>query len=227
MNIKYFDKTGKEVVKGFSVNKSVFGARVNKALLEQYVFSYNSNKRQANAQTRDRGEVSGGGKKPWKQKGTGRARAGSSRSPIWRGGGVTFGPSNNRNYKKGLTKKMTKEAFRSAFSLAAKNSSVIALQDIELDKPNAKEIMKLLKSLNLSNKTIIVSAKTNNNMVMSIRNIETLSSKNINELNPYDILNAKTICILEEAFEYINNKWQTKPIRIRTKKIIKKKLKTK
>ena len=231
MKIKYFDNKGKELEKGYEVSKDVFGVKINEPILAQYVYSFNSNQRQANAQTKDRGEVAGGGRKPWNQKGTGRARAGSIRSPIWRGGGVTFGPSNDRNYKKALTKKMVKVAFRSALSLTVKNEKLAVIEKLNVEKMNTKAILNIFKSLLKNGNILLVQNGSNKELLMSVRNIQSIKLVNVKELNTYDILNAKQVVMMEDAIEYINKTWTGKNVRTKkttvNKEIVKKEVKEK
>ena len=146
MVAEYFDKTGKLKTEKFTLNDEVFGVKVNKTLLTQAVNTYLANQRQSNANVKTRGEVRGGGKKPWKQKGTGRARASSIRSPLWRGGGVSFGPKSTDNYKVSLSTKMVQNAIRSAFSLKASENAVVVYEDIDLGKEaKTQKLLKLLK----------------------------------------------------------------------------------
>jgi len=221
MKVKYLNNKGKNIEKGFEVPYSLFGGKVNKSLLSQYVFSYLSNKREANAQTRDRGEVSGGGRKPWNQKGTGRARAGSIRSPIWRGGGVTFGPSNDRNYKKSMTKKMIKRAFTSAFSLINKQEKFFVIEKLGLKEMSTKSIADIFNKLLKEGKLLLVQNGSNKELIKSCANIKNIQLVNVTELNVYDLLNAKSVCVIDDAMEYVLTKWAGKAL-IEKKKIIKK-----
>lgn len=220
MKVKYLNNKGKEIEAGYELPDSIFAIRINEALLAQYVYAHNSNQRQSNAQTKDRGEVAGGGRKPWNQKGTGRARAGSIRSPIWRGGGVTFGPSNDRNYKKALTKKMVKIAFRSALSLAAKENKLAVMEKLEIKTIDAKNILSILKTQLTNGKVLLVQNGSNKELIMSARNLKEINVINVKELNAYNVLNTKQIILLEDAVEYINSTWVGKSRKI--KKIVKK-----
>ncbi|CAG1771971.1 partial 50S ribosomal protein L4, partial [uncultured bacterium] len=138
MNLPVFNQKAKKIEE-IEVNDSVFNAPVNDKVLAQYVYVYLSNQRESNAHTKDRSEVRGGGKKPWKQKGTGRARVGSIRSPIWKGGGVTFGPTNQTNWKRKLTKSFKAAAFRNAFSKLNKAGLLNIIDGFEIKEPSTKE----------------------------------------------------------------------------------------
>lgn len=222
MKVKYFSNKGKEIEAGYELPDSIFAVKINEALLAQYIYAHNSNQRQSNAQTKDRGEVAGGGRKPWNQKGTGRARAGSIRSPIWRGGGVTFGPSNERNYKKALSKKMVKVAFRSALSLAVKENKLAVMEKLEIKTINAGNILNILKTQLKDGKILLVQNGSNKELVMSVRNLKEINVINVKELNAYNVLNTKQIILLEDVVEYINSTWAGKTMNI--KKILKKRV---
>jgi len=209
MLVEYFDNKGKEIKSKIELRDDVFGAKVNKVLLAQAVRTYLANNRQSNANTKNRGEVSGGDKKPWKQKGTGRARAGSSRSPIWKGGGVTFGPTNEINYKKTLTKKMRKLAMISSFSLQANEGNIVIFQDLKFEKPSTQDLVKVLGKLS-DEKVLLIQKDADQNLVNSAHNIESLNLEVVNAVNYYDILNSKKVIVLESALESIYNFWGSK-----------------
>jgi large subunit ribosomal protein L4 len=205
MVVSYFDKNGKTTENKYEVQDSVFATRVNKQLLTQAVNAYLANQRQSNANTKNRGQVSGGGRKPWKQKGTGRARHGSIRSPIWKGGGVTFGPRNEENYKMNISKKMKKAAIRSALSFKAQNKELAVFAG--LDTKKTKDLLNVISNSKLAGKITIVQAKNNPELLSAARNADRIKVMVINELNAYAILNNKNLVILEPALEYINKHW--------------------
>jgi large subunit ribosomal protein L4 len=217
MIAKYYDKTGKLNTKGFELPDSIFAVKVNQSLLSQYVYAYLSNQREANAHTKNRGDVSGGGKKPWNQKGTGRARAGSSRSPLWKGGGVTFGPTNERNFKRPMNKKMIKAAFRSAFSYASNNDFVAVMEKFTMEKASTKAALNLVKEFANDKHVIIIQNGADKNIIAAFRNLPTFKVVNVVELNPYMLLNAKKLVILEDAVEIINKNWAGKKVLLKTK----------
>src|SRR5690606_3656947 len=146
MKAKVYNQKAEEV-KSIELNDLVFNKDVNDKVLAQYTYIYLSNQRQGNANTKDKSEVRGGGKKPWRQKGTGRARAGSSRSPLWRGGGVTFGPTSNVNWKKLTTKAFRKNAMRNALSKVAKENLLKIVDEFKLDADKAltKQAVNIIK----------------------------------------------------------------------------------
>lgn len=183
--------------------KTIFAVDVpNHDLLKLAYDSYLANARQASATTKQRGEVSGGGKKPWKQKGTGRARFGSSRNPIWRGGGVVFGPRGNENYTKKLSKTAKRVAVRQALTLAnqAKKISVVEVKTTG----KTKEIAKFLADNKLERKTLIVTSEKTPALMRATNNIQQVLVVSANYLSVYHILNADNIVITPEALPVIS-----------------------
>lgn len=207
MLVAYYDKKGKIKESKYELNDAVFAAKVNSSLLTQAVDTFNANQRQSNADVNDRSEVSGGGKKPWKQKGTGRARVGSSRSPLWKGGGKTFGPSNEINYAKKLTKSMRKAAIKAGFTLQAKNGNIAVYEDMELGKePKTKEVLKLIKDFS-DKKLLVIQPEMNDILLNAAHNIQTLNVELVSEVNVIDIMKAQKIIILEKSLEKVNEFW--------------------
>ena len=193
----------------------MFETKVNETLLANAVYTYLSNQRQANAHTKDRSEVSGGGKKPWKQKGTGRARHGSSRSPIWTGGGVTFGPTNERNYKKKLNKKARQEAIRCAFSAKNDAKEVIVIDDFKPEK--TKEVEKVLKNLGVKGNVTFVQIDEQGLHAKS-KNIKNAKAVRVGELNAYEILNNNMLVLLKSSLDEISKRWGKESTKKSTKK---------
>lgn len=224
----YYDNKGKLLKDKKELQKDIFAAKVNEKLLTQAVNAYLSNQRQSNAQTKDRGEVSGGGKKPWRQKGTGRARAGSSRSPIWKGGGVTFGPTNELNFKKDLNKKMRKLAMVSSFSKQAANDNVVVFSGIDLKEGKTKDLLKVIGDFG-KEKLLIIQSEADKALFNAACNLENVKLEVVNAVNYFDVLNAKKIIILEPALESINKFWggYGKVIEKKVKKAVKKEAVTK
>lgn len=206
MNLVVVDQKAKKVSE-IEANDNVFNSPVNNKVLAQYVYIYLSNQRQSNAQTKDKSEVRGGGKKPWAQKGTGRARAGSSRSPLWKGGGVTFGPSNQTNWKKKLTKSFKAAAFRSAFSKLNKEGLLNVVETIEMKEPSTKEALNIRNSFDNPKKMMIVTSKKNENLIKSFSNVEKARVVLVSEMNVYDLLNAGKVLLEKDTLDYINNTW--------------------
>lgn len=206
MNLPVLDQKAKKVSE-VEVSDSVFNSTVNDKVLAQYVYVYLSNQRESNANSKDRSEVRGGGKKPWAQKGTGRARAGSSRSPIWKGGGVTFGPTNKTNWKRKLTKSFKAAAFRNAFSKLNKAGLLNVVDTLEIKEPSTKEAISIQSNFENPKKMMIVTAKKNENLIKSFSNINKARVVLVSEVNVYDLLNAGKVLLEKEALDYINNTW--------------------
>lgn len=195
--------------------ESVFGAKWRSDLVHQVVESMRSNKRSGTADTKDRGEVSGGGKKPWKQKGTGRARHGSTRSPIWVGGGVAHGPLSEKNYKRKISKKMRAEALFSVLSKKFKDGEIFFVDNLDVGKKNTKEAQAFMNALakgtevkmfatSKKPKTLVALFARNENAEKSFRNLPQLDMVFVKNLNPLDILNHKYLLIENpsEAVEF-------------------------
>lgn len=206
MNLPVLDIKAKKISE-IEVNDSVFNSRVNDKVLAQYIYVYLSNQRESNAQTKDRSQVRGGGKKPWKQKGTGRARVGSIRSPIWKGGGVTFGPTNNTNWKRKLTKSFKASAFRNAFSKLNKEGLINIVDSFEIKEPSTKEAVDIQKNFENPKKITIITSKKNENLIKSFSNIKKTNVVMVTEVNVYDLLNGGKVLVEKEALDYINNTW--------------------
>lgn len=211
MQISLYDVKGKITDQKVKLDDSIFAAKVNEQLMAQAVYVYLSNQRQSNAHTKTRADVRGGGKKPWKQKGTGRARHGSIRSPLWRGGGITFGPSNLKNYKKSLTKKMIKAAIRSALTQKVQDKAVYVFADlVASEKKATQSVIKVLETAKIAGKTLIIQAINNTALVKSVRNLETVKVSMVGELNTYKLLNYQNIVILQEAIPLFESNWSVK-----------------
>ncbi len=194
--------------------EAVFGAKWRADLVHQVVEGMRSNKRSGTADTKDRGEVSGGGKKPWKQKGTGRARHGSSRSPIWVGGGVTHGPLSAKNYKRKISKKMRAEALFSVLSKKMKAGEIFFVDSLDTGKKNTKEAESIMKAISKGTsvktfatskkpKTLVALFARNENSEKSFRNLPQLSMVFVKNLNPLDILNHQYL-LIENPTESVN-----------------------
>lgn len=208
MKLSVFDQKGKEVKK-IEVSQSLFAKDINKNIIAQYVYSYLSNQRQGNAHTKDRSEVAGTGRKPWKQKGTGRARVGTKQNPIWRGGGVAFGPTNLVNWKKKLNKKFKAAAFRNAMGALNKNKGMKVIDEIKVDpkKPLTKQALALKGALELGDKFLIVTGNLNKDLVSAFDNLKGGVVKNVADLNAYDILKNKTVLFEENAIQTLDKKY--------------------
>ena len=189
-----------EKVKEIKINDKVWGIEPNDAVLHNAIVLAMANSRQASASTKTRDEVSGGGRKPWRQKGTGNARQGSIRAPQWRGGGVVFGPNPNRNYSKKQNKKERRLAVLSALSYKALDKELIVLENISLESNKTKEKVKLLDSLNIrNNKVLLVVEELNENICLATRNLSNVKLVTFNEVNAFDLVSADNMVITEAA----------------------------
>jgi large subunit ribosomal protein L4 len=207
MKTSVYNQTG-EVIGEIELNSKIFDVKPNSHLLAEAVRIHRSNSRQGTSNTKTRGEVSGGGKKPWKQKGTGRARAGSTRSPIWRHGGVTFGPRANQNWELKMNKKAKTQALFMSLSDKAKENQLIIVDQIALENPKTKEFVKLLSGLkgkikNLGKKQMLVMPKKDDKLSRSSKNIQSVNGVLANSLNILDVLKADSIILLKESLPVI------------------------
>ena len=186
--------------KSLKVPDSLFNQEVNDNLINQLINSYIDNGHQGTKAQKNRSQVSGGGKKPWRQKGTGRARAGTSRSPIWRGGGVTFAARSKSSNPKKINKKMYKVAMKSILSSLAKNNKISISQGIEVGTTKTKEMVSLLKKIDFK-KGLLIFKELNENLILASRNIPNIEVIEIKSLNPISLLKHETILISEDCFK--------------------------
>lgn len=201
--IQVLDKDGKKVEE-ISVRKEIFSYPVKDHLLYEAAVNFQANQRRGTASAKTRREVRGGGHKPWRQKGTGRARAGSIRSPLWRKGGAVFGPK-PRSYYYSLPKKMKRNALKSALSLKFAEKQILILKALNFKEPKTKEGTKFLGKLNLDS-ALIVDNSNNKNLFLSLRNITKVKAVDYSELNVYDVLNHKWLVFSQNAFESLMEK---------------------
>jgi large subunit ribosomal protein L4 len=202
MKAKLYDKTGKSTEEVL-LPKEIFEAELNRDLLHQVITCQSSNRRMVIADTKGRGEVRGGGIKPWRQKGTGRARHGSRRSPIWKGGGTTFGPTNERNFKKKINKRVSRQALFMALSSKAQDNLLYVLDDIKLETFKTKEVSQIMKSLKIKGTTLLILPKTDIKTLRAARNIAGLSVMEANKLNAFDLLSVRNIVLPKESIKTI------------------------
>ncbi|MDI6604410.1 MAG: 50S ribosomal protein L4 [Thermoanaerobacteraceae bacterium] len=179
------------------LNDAVFGVNVNVPVMHDAVLSYLASQRQGTHSTKKRGEVRGGGRKPWRQKGTGRARQGSIRAPQWIKGGVVFGPK-PRDYSYDIPKKVKRLALKSALSSKVKDSEIIVLEELKMDEPKTKKIAEILNNFNVKNALIVV-PEDENNIILSSRNIPNVKTVYANTLNVYDVLKYDKFIITKDA----------------------------
>lgn len=191
------DKTGKKV-SDIELKDEIFAIEPNKSAMHLVVVNYLANQRQGTQSTLTRSEVSGGGKKPWKQKGTGRARQGSTRAPQWTHGGIALGPK-PRDYGFDVNKKVRRLAMKSALSSKVAADEMIVVDDFSMDAIKTKEMANILSAVKASKKTLIVLPEKNDVLYKSARNIEGTNVSLVNTLNVYDILNCNTIVVLKDA----------------------------
>ncbi len=196
-NISTFDMTGKQTGT-MEVSEAIFGIEPNATVLHSMVVNYLANQRQGTQSTLTRSEVRGGGKKPWRQKGTGHARQGSTRAPQWTHGGIALGPK-PRDYGYALPKKVRRLAMKSAFSSKVATEDMMILDELTLDEIKTKTIVKMLAALNADKKVLLVTADKDDKVVLSARNIPGVKTAMVNTLNVYDILNADKLIVVKDA----------------------------
>lgn len=200
-NVAVLDMTGKNVG-NIELNDSVFGIKPNAVVMHMAVVNYLANQRQGTQSTLTRTEVSGGGRKPWRQKGTGHARQGSIRAPQWRHGGVALGPK-PRDYSYSLNKKVRQLAIKSALSDKVLNESLIVLDELKLDSYKTKTVVDCLAAIGAAGKTLIVLDSNDNMAIKSAANIKGTKTTQYNTINTYDIINADKVVIVKGAVEKI------------------------
>ena len=202
LKTKLYNSEGKESGE-VELPERVFGVELVDDLVHQVVVAQMANSRQVLADTKDKGEVRGGGKKPWKQKGTGRARHGSSRSPLWKGGGVTFGPTSDRNFSKMINKKMKTKALLMVLSSKLKDNELVVVENIKLEKASTKKMKDILGKLPLSGKVLISMDKKDDSVFNSVKNIQNTSMLASDSLNVVDLLKNKMLVVDKKGIERI------------------------
>ena len=191
-----------ENTKELKLNDNIWGIEPNDAVLYDAVRLSMSNSRIATASTKTRSEVSGGGRKPWRQKSTGNARQGSIRATQWRGGGIVFGPTPNKNYKKKQNKKERRLAILSALSYKLKDNELIVLDELNFKTNKTKEMTELLTKLNIrNNKVLVVVEELTENLYLSVRNLANVKLVRFNEVNTFDLVSADNLLITESALK--------------------------
>ncbi|MDE6016920.1 MAG: 50S ribosomal protein L4 [Acetatifactor sp.] len=195
-NVSVYNMEGKEVGK-MELSDAVFGVEVNEHLVHMAVVQQLANNRQGTQKAKTRSEVSGGGRKPWRQKGTGHARQGSTRSPQWTGGGMVFAPV-PRDYSFKLNRKEKRAALKSALSDKLANSNLIVLDELKFDAIKTKNFANVMSNLKVE-KGLVVIADNDTNVVMSARNMADVDTSLVNEINVYDIMKAKTVVLTKDA----------------------------
>lgn len=204
MAVATYTKSGARATTPAKLDKTVFGVEVkNHQLLKDAYLAYLANGRPNLAVAKKRGEVSGGGRKPWRQKGTGRARFGSSRNPIWTGGGVAFGPTGNENYSRKLNVSAKRTAIRQALSLANKENRIKVIEKFAVDG-KVKSSVNLLDKLEAAGNVLLVVASKDENVVRATRNLNSVKCVQAKYLNVYDLLNADVLVIEKEALDAVH-----------------------
>lgn len=202
MNLPVKDMAGKPVGE-IEVSDAIFGAPVNTALMHQALMRQLSNARLGTHNTKKRGEVAGGGRKPWRQKGTSRARHGSTRSPIWVGGGIIFGP-HPRSYVKAMPKKMHRAALRSALSAKAGAGQVVVLDQLSMNEPKTKQAVAMLKALELDGQSVLlVMGEPQENVARSVANLPKVKLLSASFLNVRDLLGYDMVLMARDAVEHV------------------------
>ncbi|HEX5797730.1 MAG TPA: 50S ribosomal protein L4 [Candidatus Saccharimonadales bacterium] len=206
-----YSKSGAKSAAKVSLDKKVFGVEVKShGLLKSAYHAYLDNGRGNLAKTKTRGEVVGSTKKPWKQKGTGRARFGSRYNPIWRGGGIIFGPTSEENYSKKLNKKAKKVAVCQALTLAVKSGALAVIDDFVVSDGKTKSAQKLLDKIGAKRRTLVVAVNPNEATNRAVNNIQDVKLVNASYLNTYDVLNADLLVITKSALDEIST-WLVNP----------------
>ena len=200
-NVSVYNMEGKEVGT-IELNDAVFGVTVNEHLVHMAVVQQLANNRQGTQKAKTRSEVSGGGRKPWRQKGTGHARQGSTRSPQWTGGGVVFAPV-PRDYSFKMNKKEKRAALKSALTDKVANGKLVVVDALTFEAPKTKEFAKVMANLNVNEKALVVLNDNDANVVLSAKNIPTVKTSLTNTINVYDIVNAKTLVLTQDAVKTI------------------------
>jgi large subunit ribosomal protein L4 len=199
--VALLNQTGSNVGE-IELNDSVFGIEPNQHVLFEAVIMQRASLRQGTHKVKNRSEVAGGGRKPWRQKGTGRARQGSIRSPQWRGGGVVFGPT-PRSYAYKLPKKVRRLAIKSALSTKVVDNDIVVLEDLALNAPKTKEMTSVLKGLSVEKKALIVTADINENVALSARNIPGVTVVTASGVNVLDVLNHDKLIMTKAAVQKV------------------------
>jgi large subunit ribosomal protein L4 len=205
-NATTYTKAGAKATTATKLDKSIFDvAPKDHALLKDAYVAYIANGRDNFAQTMTRGLISGGGRKPWKQKGTGRARFGSSRNPIWRGGGIVFGPTGEENYTKKINVKAKRLAIRQALSLAVASNKLVVIEDLSSKDGKTSELAKLLKKVGATRRTLIAVDHKSDELNLAVRNLQDTKLVQAQYLNVYDLLNADTVILTAAALTVVTN----------------------
>lgn len=196
--VKVFNQDGSEAG-SIQLEDAVFGIEPNEHVVHEVVVMQRAAKRRGTHAVKNRSKVSGGGRKPWRQKGTGRARQGSIRAPQWVGGGVVFGPTPEKNYKYKLPKKVRRLALKSVLSSKVKNDDMIVVSELSFEKPKTKELVNVLQGLNVADKALIVTDEKQDNVVLSANNLQDVKVITVNEVNVLDVVSHDKLIMTKDA----------------------------
>ena len=203
MKVKVYNLEGKETGE-MNLSDSIFGVKIKPEVVHEVFVAQTNNQREPWADTKNKGEVRGGGKKPWPQKGTGRARHGSIRSPIWRGGGVTFGPLSIRNYKSKTNKKTKRLALKMCLSDRAKNNALVVVEDFNFAEPKTKLFVNFLKTLPVKAKTFLLLTPGKNDLVLRItKNLKSIKTVRAEDISVMDLLSKSMVLTSKAGVETI------------------------
>ncbi|HRY82665.1 MAG TPA: 50S ribosomal protein L4 [Candidatus Moranbacteria bacterium] len=206
MKISVYNIVGKEIEK-MEVSEAVFGVKKNNDLIHQAMVATQSNQRQVLAHTKNRGDRAGSGIKPWRQKGTGRARVGSVRNPAWKKGGVAFGPRNDRNFTKKINKKMNVKAILMVLSAKFRDGEIMVLDKLDSTQKKTKMMAEILKNLKISGKTLMAFSSTEKDLRIASRNIKKVNNILTSQLNVLEMLKNKFLLMTKESVKYLEEKY--------------------
>lgn len=207
MKVSVYNLDGKKTG-DMELSENVFNVLSNNDLLHQVYVSQAGNKRKVVAHAKGRAEVAGSGKKPWAQKGTGNARTGDVRNPVWRGGGIVFGPTKERNFKKNIPLKMKRKAIIVALSEKARKNNLIVLEDMKLKSLKTKEYSQIFKNLKIAGSVLVGLADSEKKNVLAIRNISKAHPIETRKLNVLDVLNHKSLILSRESVKFLEDKYK-------------------
>jgi large subunit ribosomal protein L4 len=206
MKVPVLNQKG-EKVKEIVLPEEIFNVEINQDLVHQVVLSQRANQRQGSAHTKDRSEVRGGGRKPWRQKGTGRARHGSIRSPLWKGGGVTFGPRNEKSYKKRIPQVMKRKALFMVLSGKLKDNEIFFIDDLKTETFKTKDFQEIIKNLPLTKTNLFVLPQVERRIILGLRNIPGTKTVLASNINVLELLSYNSLIILEDSIKKIKETW--------------------
>lgn len=202
LNVNVYDKDGKQI-DSVKMREEIYGIEPNEYVVHSVIVAYLRNQRQGTASTKTRGEIRGGGAKPWRQKGTGRARSGSIRSPLWKGGGTIFGPR-PRKYTYRLNKRVKMLAYASVLADKVQNNEMYIIEEFEFDKPKTKEALKILENMELKDKKVlIVLDRVDTNVLYSFRNLPKVKVIWVGNVTVYDLVNYDKLIITKKAIDIL------------------------